>query len=50
MISLCLMILAGLPAQEVAAPVLKEVRFNDLARAVRDLKGQVLVVDIWHRT
>jgi hypothetical protein len=50
MISLCLMLLAGLPAQEVAAPVLKEVRFNDLARAVRDLKGQVLVVDIWHRT
>lgn len=49
MISLGIMMLAGLPAQQ-AAPVVKEVRFTELARAVRDLKGQVLVVDIWQRT
>jgi len=49
MISLCCMLLAGIPAQE-ATPVVKEVRFTELARAIRDLKGQVLVVDIWQRT
>ena len=49
MISLCCMLLAGIPAQETG-PVVKEVRFTELARAIRDLKGQVLVVDIWQRT
>lgn len=49
MVSLCCMLLAGLAAQE-AAPVVKEVRFTELAKAIRDLKGQVLVVDIWQRT
>lgn len=49
MVSLC-MLMAGLAAQQAAAPVVKEVRFTELAKAIRDLKGQVLVVDIWQRT
>ncbi|MBU6294654.1 MAG: hypothetical protein KJS91_08205 [Planctomycetes bacterium] len=49
MISICCALLAGAMAQD-PAPVLKDVRFPELAKAVRDLKGQVVVVDIWHRT
>jgi hypothetical protein len=28
----------------------KEVKFAELANAIRALKGQVVVVDIWQRT
>lgn len=49
MIAVCFALLSGLAGQD-AAPMPKEVRFPELARVIRDLKGQVVVVDIWHRT
>jgi hypothetical protein len=47
----CCALVLGLLAQETA-PVgnVKEVKFGELANAIRALKGQVVVVDIWQRT
>jgi hypothetical protein len=47
----CCALVLGLLAQETApAANVKEVKFGELANAIRALKGQVVVVDIWQRT
>ena len=49
--SVCLALLlaaSGLGAEPAAVAVsLKEVKYADLARTVRDLRGKVVVVDFW---
>jgi hypothetical protein len=47
----CCALVLGLLAQEpTPAANVKEVKFAELANAIRALKGQVVVVDIWQRT